>query len=63
MIPLDKVVSIQPTAELWTALEKMGRDGVNQLPVINGDSGHGVVGMLSRDDLVHYLGALQTLGK
>jgi len=63
MIPLDKVVSIQPTAELWTALEKMGRDGVNQLPVINGGPGHGVVGMLSRDDLVHYLSALQAFGK
>jgi len=63
MIPLDKVVSIQPTAELWTALEKMGRDGVNQLPVLNGDADKGIVGMLSRDDLVHYLGALQALSK
>lgn len=63
MIPLDKVLSIQPTAQLWTALEKMGRDGVNQLPVLNGEEGKGLVGMLSRDDLVHYLGVLQALEK
>ena len=63
MIPLDKTVSIQPAAELWNALEKMGRDGVNQLPVLNGGGGDRVVGMLSRDDLVHYLRVLQSLAK
>lgn len=63
MIPLDKTVSIQPAAELWTALEKMGRDGVNQLPVLNGGGGDRVVGMLSRDDLVHYLRVLESLAK
>ena len=63
MIPLEKTVSIQPAAELWTALEKMGRDGVNQLPVLNGGGGDRVVGMLSRDDLVHYLRVLQSLAK
>ena len=63
MIPLDKTVSIQPAAELWTALEKMGRDGVNQLPVLNGGGGDRVVGMLSRDDLVHYLRVLESVAK
>jgi Zn-dependent protease/CBS domain-containing protein len=63
MIPLDKTISIQPAAELWTALEKMGRDGVNQLPVLNGSGGDRVVGMLSRDDLVQYLRVLQALAK
>lgn len=63
MIPLEKTVSIDPSAQLWTALEKMGRDGVNQLPVRSGDGSNGIVGMLSRDDLVHYLGALQALSK
>jgi Zn-dependent protease/predicted transcriptional regulator len=63
MIPLNKTVSIQPGAELWTALEKMGRDGVNQLPVLNGGGGDRIVGMLSRDDLVHYLRVLQSLAK
>jgi len=61
MIPLKKVDSIQPAAELWTAFEKMGRDGVNQLPVLSGEKGDGIVGMLSRDDLVNYLRVLQVL--
>jgi Zn-dependent protease/CBS domain-containing protein len=63
MVPLEKTISIRPAAELWTALEKMGRDGVNQLPVLNGGGGDRVIGMLSRDDLVHYLRALQALAK
>jgi CBS domain-containing protein len=63
MIPLEKTISIRSAAELWPALEKMGRDGVNQLPVLNGGGGDRVVGMLSRDDLVHYLRVLQSLAK
>jgi Zn-dependent protease/CBS domain-containing protein len=59
MIPPDKLLSIQPNADVWTAFEKMGRDGVNQLPVVDAK---GIVGMLSRDDLVHYLQALQAVG-
>ncbi len=58
MIPLDKVKTISAGAELWTAFEKMGRDGVNQLPVV--DDGH-MIGLLSRDDIVDYLRLLQQL--
>jgi Zn-dependent protease len=58
MIPREKLASIQPDAELWTALEKIGRDGVNQLPVLEDGA---VVGILSRDDVVRYLGTLQAL--
>ena len=58
MIPLDKLATIRPQAGLWSALEKMGRDGVNQLPVVDG---HGIVGMLSREDVVHYLHALRAV--
>jgi len=57
MIPLQKLSTTEPNAVLWSALEKMGRDGVNQLPVLDAS---GVVGMLSREDIVHYLGALRT---
>jgi Zn-dependent protease/CBS domain-containing protein len=63
MVPMEKVISIEPDAQLWTAFEKMGRDGVNQLPVLNGGGGKAIVGMLSRDDLVHYMGVLQSLNK
>jgi Zn-dependent protease/CBS domain-containing protein len=60
MIPPEKLVSVQPNAEAWEALEKMGRDGVNQLPVVmNG----GIVGMVSRDDLLHYLSLRQAFSR
>lgn len=58
MIPVNKLSTIAPTAELATALEKMGRDGINQMPVMQGND---FVGMLSRDDVVHYLQLLQQL--
>jgi Zn-dependent protease/CBS domain-containing protein len=56
MVPLEKLDSTRPEAMLWSALEKMGRDGVNQLPVVEGSS---IVGMLSREDIVHYLRVLR----
>lgn len=59
MIRPERLVSIQSNAEVWTAFEKMGRDGVNQLPVM--EKGE-IVGIVSREDLVHYLSVLQALG-
>ncbi|MFZ0746794.1 MAG: site-2 protease family protein [Terracidiphilus sp.] len=58
MVPFQRLATTQPNAVLWAALEKMGRDGVNQLPVLEGG---GMVGILSRDDILHYLSALRTL--
>ncbi|PYU47183.1 MAG: hypothetical protein DMG54_01565 [Acidobacteria bacterium] len=59
MIPLEKLSSIDPNSELWTAMEKMGRDGINQMPVMLGNN---LVGMLSRGDIVKYLRTLQQVG-
>lgn len=56
MIPLEKVSRTDLNSELWTALEKMGRDGINQMPVMQGST---FVGMLSRSDIVKYLQTLQ----
>jgi CBS domain-containing protein len=56
MIPLEKLGGIAPDAELWTALEKMGANGINEIPVVRGDS---VIGMLSTTDIVNYLKTLQ----
>ncbi|MGB9402816.1 MAG: site-2 protease family protein [Candidatus Acidiferrales bacterium] len=56
MVPLEKVSSIDPNSELWKALEKMGGDGINQMPVVRGND---VVGMLSRGDIVKYLQTLR----
>lgn len=58
MIPLEKLNTTEPDAILWSAFEKMGRDGVNELPVLEGGQ---VVGVLSREDVVHYLSLLQSL--
>jgi Zn-dependent protease/CBS domain-containing protein len=58
MIPMDRVITIPASAELWTALEKMGRNGFNQIPVV--DDGV-VVGLLSREDIVEYLHVLRQL--
>lgn len=56
MTPLQSLDTTRPDAILWSALEKMGRDGVNQLPVVDAT---GIVGMLSREDILHYLNMLQ----
>ena len=57
MTPIANVDTTQPGAILWSALEKMGRDGAGQLPVLDGN---GIVGMLTREDIVHYLSMLRT---
>jgi len=58
MIPAARLDTTTPDAGLGAALEKMGRDGVNQLPVVEGSQ---IVGILSREDILHYLRVLQTL--
>jgi Zn-dependent protease/CBS domain-containing protein len=58
MIPLDKLMRISPDKELWTALQQMDRDGVNQLPVMTNNQ---VVGMLSREDVITFLRTVQEL--
>jgi Zn-dependent protease len=59
MLPLEQLKVINPDAELWAALQKMDRDGVNQLPVTRDDK---VIGMLSREDVITFLRTLQELG-
>jgi Zn-dependent protease len=58
MLPLDKLMHISPDKELWTALQQMDRDGVNQLPVMTDSQ---VVGMLSREDVITFLRTAQEL--
>jgi len=52
MIALENAKCIDADAELWTALEIMDRNGVNQLPVIRDRR---VVGMLNREDIITFL--------
>ena len=60
MKPLQRLASTRPDAELWSALEKMGRDGIKHLPVVEDQ---GIVGMLSREDIVHYLQVLRAFAR
>lgn len=60
MTPMDKVKNIGPKVGLGKALEEMGRDGVNQMPVVeNGE----IQGMLSRQDIIDYLKLLKNVEK
>jgi Zn-dependent protease len=59
MLPLEKLKRVSPDKELWTALQQMDRAGVNQLLVMTDGQ---VVGMLSREDVITYLGTLRELG-
>ena len=59
MVPLEKISRLDSNAELWTAMEKMGRDEINQMPVMLGNK---LVGMLSMGDIVKYLQTLKQLG-
>lgn len=59
MLPWEQLKRLDPETELWTALQKMDRDGVNQLPVSRDQQ---VVGMLSREDVITFLRTLQELG-
>jgi Zn-dependent protease/CBS domain-containing protein len=58
MVPLEKSSKIDSSAELWPAMEKMSRDSINEMPVMQGNT---VVGMLSMADIVKYLQTLQQL--
>jgi Zn-dependent protease len=59
MLPIEQLKHTGPDSGLWTALQQMDRDGVNQLPVMTGSQ---VVGMLSREDVITFLRTVQELG-
>ena len=58
MRPVEKLTGIDPTADLWAAMEKMGRDGSSEMPVMQGNN---FVGLLSTGDIVRYLHTLQQM--
>lgn len=58
MTPSEKLVLTPANAEAWKTVESMERNGINETPVGDGNK---IIGMLSRDDLMHYLGVLRTL--
>jgi predicted transcriptional regulator len=60
MTPIANMKVTGPKVGLEQALEQMGTDGVNQLPVMEAGQ---IEGMLSREDIVNYLHILQKLEK
>jgi Zn-dependent protease len=60
MTPISEAKQTSPEVGLEQALEQMGTDGVNQMPVMKNGQ---VEGMLRREDIINYLKLLQNLGK
>jgi predicted transcriptional regulator len=60
VIPVDQIKLLRADTGLWKALQEMDRDGVNQLPVMEGDK---ILGMLSREDIISFLRSLDELGQ
>jgi len=59
MTPMEELKAVSPDDELWSALEQMTEDGVNQLPVV--EDGH-LVGMLGRDSVLTFIRTRAELG-
>jgi len=59
MTPLQNLKRVRPDAELWTAMQNMTEEGVNQLPVM--DDGQ-LLGMLGRDNILSFITIKGELG-
>lgn len=60
MRPLDQLHTVAPTAPVMEALETMGRDDVNQLPVV---SGNHLDGIITRANVLQFLQTRAELGR
>ena len=60
MKPLEKIRSVGPDTPVTEALEVMGKEDLNQVPVV---SNAGLLGMLSRSDILQALRARIELKK
>ena len=59
MIPLEQLLTIHPDEDAWTILRKMDEADINQVPVM--DAGN-LLGVVTRDHLLHYLRTRSELG-
>ncbi len=60
MRPLDQLHTVAPTTPVMEALETMGRDDVNQLPVV---SGNHLDGIITRANVLQFLQTRAELGR
>ena len=61
MRPLDQLHTVTPTTPVMEALETMGRDDVNQLPVVSDN--HHLEGIVSRATVLQFLRTRAELGR
>lgn len=59
MTPVDSLEWARPDEEVYTLLQRMDESDVNQMPVM--DNGH-LVGMVTRENLLHYIRTRSELG-
>jgi Zn-dependent protease len=59
MAPLDELKTVHPDDDLYTVMQQMTEEGVNQLPVVEGGQ---LMGMIARDNLVGFINARSELG-
>ena len=59
MTPFDSVKHVQVTDDALSVLELMDREDVNQVPVMAGET---LVGLISRDNVVHFINTRAELG-
>jgi signal-transduction protein with cAMP-binding, CBS, and nucleotidyltransferase domain len=52
MVPLDKLISVKPTDDLFTVMQVMTENDINQVPVI---IGRDILGMIGRDNLINFI--------
>jgi CBS domain-containing protein len=60
MRQLDQLHTVEPSTPVMEALETMGKDDVNQLPVLLGNHLEGVI---SRGNVLQYLQTRAELGR
>jgi Zn-dependent protease/predicted transcriptional regulator len=58
MIPMNKVDTVGPDAEVWEAVQKMDADGVNTLPVMADGR---IQGVLTREHVIQYLQTIREM--
>lgn len=59
MVPMDKLKSVRPNADLSSVLQLMTAEDVSELPVVEGTT---IIGMISRDHLLSYINTHAELG-
>ncbi len=59
MVPWERTIRVQPGTMLLAALKAMDDANVNQVPVVEGER---MVGMLSREQVLHYIRTRAELG-